>query len=85
MPINSSAVSVGTASVELVGTGFGIKFVYVQNTDPSINVWVGGPTMGSAEGILVSGTMPNVFQLTQDDAIHAIADGDVTVNVLTVS
>lgn len=85
MPVNSSAVSVGTAAVELVGTGFGVKFVYVQNTDDATNVWVGGPTIGSATGILVSGSSPNVFQLTQDDSLYAIADGTVTVNVLTVN
>lgn len=85
MPVNSSAVSVGTAAVELVGTGFGVKFVYVQNTDDATDVWVGGPTIGSATGILVSGGAPNVFQLTQDDALWAVADGTVTVNVLTVS
>jgi hypothetical protein len=85
MPVNSSAVSVGTAAVELVGTGFGVKFVYVQNTDDATDVWVGGSTIGSATGILVSGSSPNVFQLTQDDALWAIAAGTVTVNVLTVA
>jgi hypothetical protein len=85
MPISSSAVSVGTAAVELVGTGFGVKFVYVQNTDDGTDVWVGGSTIGSATGILVSGSSPNVFQLTQDDALWAIAAGTVTVNVLTVA
>lgn len=85
MPITSAAVSVGTAAVELIGTGFGVKFVYVQNTDDATDVWVGGSTIGSATGILISGSMPNVFQLTQDDALYAIAGGTVTVNVLTVA
>jgi hypothetical protein len=85
MPITSAAVSVGTAAVELVGTGFGVKFVYVQNTDDATDVWVGGSTLGSATGILVSGSSPNVFQLTQDDALYAIASGTVNVNVLTVA
>lgn len=85
MAVSSSAVSVGTAAVELVGTGFGVKFVYVQNTNAETNVWIGGPTIGSATGILASATAPNVFQLTQDDALWAIADGTVTVNVLTVA
>lgn len=84
MPITSAAVSVGTAAVELVGTGFGVKFVYVQNTDDAIDVWVGGPTLTAGAGILVSGSSPNVFQLTQDDALHAISSGTVNVNVLTV-
>lgn len=84
MPINNSSVSVGTEATELVGTGFGVKFVYVQNTDDATDVWVGGATVGSGTGILVSGSSPNVFQLTQDDALYAIAAGTVNVNVLTV-
>jgi hypothetical protein len=84
MPVSSSAVSVGTAAVELIGTGFGVKFVYVQNTDAEVDVWVGGPSVEASAGILISSTMPNVFQLTQDDALHAISSGTVTVNVLTV-
>lgn len=85
MPVSSSAVSVGTAATEIVGTGFGVKFVYVQNTDDTTDVWVGGGSLGSATGIKISGGMPNVFQLTQDDALFAISSGTVTVNVLTVS
>lgn len=84
MPITSRAVSVGTAAVELVGTSFGVKYVYVQNTDDATDVWVGGPALAASAGIIISGSIPNVFQLTQDDALYAISSGTVNVNVLVV-
>lgn len=85
MPVSSSAVSVGTTAVELVGTGFGKKYVYVQSADDSVDAWVGGSTIGSATGILVSGGAPNVFEINTDDSLFAISAGTVILNVLTVA
>jgi len=85
MPTSSTAVSVAGTSVQLVGQSFGTKLVYVQNSDDATDVWIGGSTIGSATGILASGSSPNVFQLNADDDLWAYSAGTVNVNVLTVN
>lgn len=85
MPTSSTTVLVAGTSVQLVGQGFGTKYVYVQNADDTIPVWIGGSSIGSATGILASGSSPTVFQLNADDDLWAYSAGTVTVNVLTVA
>lgn len=85
MATSSTAVSVAGTSVQLVGQGFGTKYVYVQNTDEAVPVWIGGASIGSATGILASASNPNVFQLNADDDLWVYSAGTVTVNVLTVA
>lgn len=85
MATSSTAVSVAGTSVQLIGQTFGTKLVYVQNSDDTTDVWLGGATVGSATGIKASGSSPNVFQLNADDDLWAYSAGTVNVNVLTVN
>jgi hypothetical protein len=90
MPVSSATVSVGTAAVKIVDgkTVFSqanrnydpsilAKFVYLQDGDfdGDTTTFVGGSTVATTSGILLSKTNTTVFQLHQGDDLYAISSG----------
>ena len=77
MPVTNSAVSVGTARVEVAGPSISAKLVYLQDGDfdGDTAVYVGGGSVTTANGIKLSKTNTTVFQIDADDALYAIGSG----------
>jgi hypothetical protein len=88
MPVTNSAVSVGTARVEVAGPSISAKLVYLQDGDfdGDTAVYVGGSAVTTANGVKLSKTNTTVFQIDADDALYAIGSGATSaVRVTSVS
>ena len=88
MPVTNSSVSVGTAITEVAGPSIRTKLVYLQDGDfdGDTTVYVGGDSVGTADGIKLSKTNTTVFQMNADDTLYAIGDGaTAAVRVTTVA
>jgi hypothetical protein len=84
MPITNSAISVGTAAVEVSPAFIGKKYVYLQDGDfaGDTEVFVGNGSVTTANGIKLSKTNTTAFETYQDDSLFAIcsaAGGSVRV------
>ena len=88
MPVTNSSVSVGTAITEVAGPSIRTKLVYLQDGDfdGDTAVYVGGAAVATSDGIKLSKTNTNVFQMNADDTLYAIGDGaTAAVRVTTVA
>ena len=87
MPVTNSSVSVGTAITEVAGPSIRTKLVYLQDGDydGDTAVYVGGASVGTADGVKLLKTNTTVFQMNADDTLYAIGDGATSaVRVTTV-
>ena len=84
MPVVSSAVSVGTAVVQVSGASIRKKYVYLQDGDYDGNTitYVGASDVTASTGVKLSKENPTVFETFEDDSLYAIcsaAGGSVRV------
>lgn len=87
MPINGTAVSVGTAATQIAWPDANAQYVYVQNGDydGSNEVYVGPSGVTTANGFRVWRDNNTVFQIEAGDSLYAIASGTATsVRVVAV-
>lgn len=79
MPIYNTAVSVGTAAVQIAFPSAGAnKYVYIQNADydGDTEVYVGDENVTTVNGVRVWRDQQMVFEINGDDSMYAIASAD---------
>lgn len=79
MPIYNTAVSVGTAAVQVAFPSAGPnKYVYIQNADydGATEIYVGDENVTTSTGIRVWRDQQMVFEINGDDSMYAIASAD---------
>lgn len=79
MPIYNTAVSVGTAAVQIAFPSPGPnKYVYIQNADydGDTEVYVGDANVTTSNGVRIWRSQQMVFEINGDDSMYAIASAD---------
>ncbi|MEX0895637.1 MAG: hypothetical protein WDZ94_01715 [Patescibacteria group bacterium] len=97
MPVTSNAVSIGTTAVKIVDAksvpgathqyydpNIQSKFVFLQDGAYSsqTEVYIGGPSVTTSNGVKMSKSNVTAIQLFADDELYAIAtdtDGEIRV------
>lgn len=76
MPISSGQITVGTTRVQVDGTSASVYRLHIHNNDNQVNLYLGGPDVTIANGMILEKTDSTEIQVPPGDAVWIVSSSN---------
>jgi hypothetical protein len=73
MPISSGQITVGTTAVQVDGTSQSVYRLHIHNNDNQVNLYLGGPNVTTANGLILEKSDTTEIQVPPGDAVWIVS------------
>jgi hypothetical protein len=73
MPISSGQITVGTTRVQIDGTSASVYRLHIHNNDNQVNLYIGGPDVTIANGLVLEKTDTTEIQVPPGDSVWIVS------------
>ena len=76
MAISSGQVTVGTARVQVDSTSASVYRLHIHNNDNQVNLYLGGPNVTTANGLILEKSDSTEIQVPPGDAVWIVSSSN---------